>query len=91
MDTFDLVYIEWVDSCTPQPGWKRFEEWSFDVVYCQSVGWIVEQGDDYITLSGTIGRDKGFDSAIEQGECIITIPKSAIKRMLPLVVVDEHN
>lgn len=83
----DLVYVEWIDSAQPQTGWKLFDEWEFGAVVCQSVGWLMQSTDDYITLVGSIGRKNGdLNGEIEQGTGIISIPVVAIKRIRACLV-----
>lgn len=48
----DLVLIEWEHNAQPMPAWNWLEgnDWD-DVVYCQSVGWLIHDDDHVKALA----------------------------------------
>ena len=69
-----LVYVEWVDSSSLDRVWNSeslIRECS--VCRCRSVGWIVHETEDHLTIAGHSDGDEHWS-----GE--MTIPKAAIKR-----------
>jgi len=49
----DIVLVEWLDSRHGE-GWIRLEEVQADLAptRCESVGWLISQDNDSITLAG---------------------------------------
>ncbi len=71
-----LVMVEWVDSCS-QYGWHKPEEYDANVIHICSVGMLVREKDDSVSLiSG-----KGI-----QWDTMMTIPRACIKRIRTLKV-----
>lgn len=83
MDNCPLVLIEWVDSAQPVPGWSWLDDntWE-DVVKCQSVGWLVNDGEDVKSLAPNIG-EMGDDNSM-QVSGVIRIPARSIVKLIPL-------
>ena len=71
-----LVYIEWVDSSVKHSGgsWIDVSKAHATDLTCRSVGFIVEEDDDSITIAGHVA----FDVDCVSGN--MTIPKVAIKK-----------
>lgn len=66
----ELVQVRWVDSCSPR-GWTSkdaLKDYRPDTV--TSVGWIIEEGDNFLTIAGHEGRDCV--------DGVLSIPKSAV-------------
>ena len=73
-----LVLIEWEDSTQPVSGWNWLEGYSWDgVVKCQSVGWLIYDGEDVKALAPNTG-DVGGDWQISG---VIRIPTRCITRI----------
>ncbi len=73
-----MVCVEWIDSCEPA---DNSEVESYNIPKPQQifqVGLLVKDEKDYISVAGAWkSEDKVFDY-------VITIPKSAVKRMIRL-------
>lgn len=78
-----LVLIEWEDSAQPISGWAWLESFdSFEVVRCQSVGWLIHDGADVKALAQNLGNLGQEDSAQVSG--VIRIPARCIVAIRPL-------
>ena len=74
---FKLVLVEWVDSFHLEAGWHWLEDLpERRLGHCHSVGWVIREDDEQISLSETIS-DVG-DSHQVSG--IVTIPVCAITK-----------
>jgi len=72
-----LVLIEWEDSAQPIPGWSWLDSFdSFEVVRCQSVGWLIHDGADVKALAQNLGNLGNENSAQVSG--VIRIPTRCI-------------
>lgn len=74
-----IVEIEWIDSTMlGSGGWVRLDRDDLlegaDVVY-YSVGYVLKEDDDLLTLAGSVDLD-----AEEQALAVLSIPKVAIRR-----------
>ncbi len=76
---FELVLVEWEDSQYVS-GWHT-EEPCKEPLLCNSVGWLVYDGDKVVTIAAHI-----TDEETPQRSGEMTIPKGAIVR---LVVIKE--
>ena len=65
--------VEWVDSSNAG-GWRDEGE-SFEPVMCRSIGVILKETDEYITLAQTVGDDGKYAN-------IVTIPLVAVTERL---------
>jgi hypothetical protein len=72
-DTLKLVYLEWVDSSGSTDGWYHLKDFEPNLVWCKSVGWVVYETDEYITVLPHMGDES-------QGRGELTIPVCAIKK-----------
>lgn len=77
--SFDLVLVEWMDSRRGE-GWVRLDELAGTVMKCQSVGWVISQDKESLTLAGHLGKDPD--------QCCgdLTIPQRAINSIRKLKV-----
>lgn len=72
-----MIYVEWVDSCQSH-NWQAVEELkSQRSLHCFSVGWIVAENKDSITLAANIS-EKNHPTAFYQCCGVMTIPQKAI-------------
>jgi len=71
--TRSLVLIRWTDSHY-RPGWTT-EEPSPEGLSCESVGWVVAESAEALTICGTLSAD----GAQRLGD--FTIPKGAIQQV----------
>lgn len=79
-----LVLIEWEDSAQPLGEWRFLDDLgSLDIVKCQSVGYLVHDGDDVKALAPNIG-DAGKVTAQATG--IIRIPARCIVKIRKLTI-----
>lgn len=79
-----LVLIEWVDSHSGR-GWQPFERFAevAEPLYCQSVGWLVNENDACKVLVPHVGGEKNGDQML-QGCGDITIPTASIRKVTVL-------
>lgn len=70
-----LMAIEWIDSCGPD-GWTRTSEVETSPVVCRSVGWIIAESEEAMTIAPHLGPDS------EDPQCngAITIPKVCVTK-----------
>jgi len=67
----DIVLIKWLDSKSGPSGWEYLEEIDpVEPAVCSSVGFLLEDNEDYKTIAPTVG--------IGQVLGRITIPKCSI-------------
>lgn len=80
-----LVLIEWEDSVGADPRWQLLEDTEpRHPAQCRSVGWLACDEDDYKTvIPHTILPGVGVCA---QGSGDMTIPTSAVRRIVDLVV-----
>ena len=72
-----LVHVTWVDS-TYEEGWVKTSQIVKSLNSCESIGWLVRETDDFITIAGHISNIRGQESVF-QG--VITIPRRSIELM----------
>jgi len=84
LNSLPLVLIEWVDSAQPVPGWSWLEDHTWEsIVKCQSVGWLIHDGEEVKSLApnkGNIGEDESL-----QVSGVIRIPAKCITRQVKLL------
>lgn len=70
-----LALIQWLDShCSA--GWDSLEGFRDETVTCQSVGWLVHQGEISTVIAPH--RSVGPEEVADQGNGLMTIPTSSI-------------
>ncbi len=81
-----LVLVEWLDSHSGR-GWQDFEGFKrvAEPLYCQSVGWLVEETKECKVIVPHIAGERNGDIML-QGCGDLTIPAKAILRIRPLKV-----
>lgn len=79
-----LVLVEWLDSRRGE-GWVRLDELDGKVTECRSVGWVIAKDAESLTLAGHLGENPD--------QCCgdLTIPKRAIKHIIPLTVPPQKR
>ena len=83
-DTPPLVLIEWEDSAQPVGAWQYLSELEPpEVIACQSVGWLVHDGDDVKALAPNVGD---LDGAHAQASGLMRIPARCVTRVRKLRV-----
>lgn len=75
----DVIFIGWVDSCTTF-GWQHSSDCKSKTLYCQSVGFFVDENDDCICIALNRSISEGFNPFGD----LIDIPKCSIKEMRSL-------
>jgi hypothetical protein len=79
-----LVLIEWLDSGQPVPTWQWLEHIEPRRPHlCVSVGFLMQDDADAKVLAPNLGASNG-SSDWDQASGVITIPASAVQRMLRL-------
>ena len=73
-----LVRVFWRDS-SEASGWQRISELEPDCLEMESVGWLLDEKPDQITLAGHVGYDA--DGKAEQACSVMTIPVQAVTGM----------
>lgn len=77
-----LVLIEWLDSGQPVPGWQWLEAIEPRRPHlCVSVGFLMQDDASAKVLAPNLGASDGSGDW-DQASGVITIPASAVKRML---------
>lgn len=72
-----LLYLEWLDHCSGSYGWREPEDYDAETVLCKTVGWVMAETDEAITLAQSSEGGGKFS-----GEFIVV--KSCIKRRVKL-------
>ena len=79
-----LVLIEWLDSGQPVPGWQWLEQIEPRRPHlCVSVGFLMQDDCTAKVLAPNLGASNGA-SDWDQASGVITIPASAVQRILPV-------
>lgn len=82
MTRWPLVRVTWVDSHGPH-GWTYLKDAvaPHDLT-CESVGWLIDDGEDRITIASSVSAPAADNPACDG---ILTIPKCAITACVTLV------
>ncbi len=84
MEKPPLVQIEWEDSAQPVAAWQYLDDIDkSEIVRCQSVGFLIYDGEDVKALAPNIG-DLGTEHAQASG--VIRIPTRSITRVKRLKI-----
>jgi hypothetical protein len=85
-----LVLIEWEDSAQPIAGWSFLDSFdALDVVRCQTVGWLIHDGDAVKAIAQNVGNLGDDGSAQVSG--VIRIPARCIVSMRGLDVTSRAS
>ncbi len=80
--TTKLVLLHWKDAVTPTQGWTDINELETELAECVSVGFVVEENDETITIVSHMTGDKeGTDI-----DGSLVLDKSWIKHREDLVI-----
>lgn len=79
-----LVYMEWVDSYGCSSDWISLEDCKPKELVCKSVGWLLFDGPECKVIVPHIAEES--PNTIAQGCGDMTIPTSAIRKIVDLVV-----
>lgn len=71
MDSLGIVLIEWRDAQS-SPGWHGADELQRGLAAIKSVGWLVSESEESVTLAISVGTHAAGD--------LLSIPKSCIVR-----------
>ena len=80
---YPLVYIEWEDSYGCSSEWESIENCSPEVSVCQSVGWLIHDGEKCKVVVPHLNMPN-HPNVKRQGCGDMTIPASAILRIAQL-------
>lgn len=84
MDEYRLVKVVWKDIQGLDETWVDMEEMSdFEPVSVETVGWIVVEGSEYITLLSSLSTDQTF------GGSITSIPRGCVESVRLVTEVSE--
>ncbi len=72
-----IVLVKWEDSILGYAGWKIIENEPKRKSIFHSIGFLIKEDKDYITIYGDIEKTKNKQSGARD----IMIPKSAIRKM----------
>jgi hypothetical protein len=79
----EMVYVEWIDSCA-KGFWHALKEaTALSPDHCCTVGFLVNETEEFITLSGS--HTNRVASEEDQADASICIPKIAITRRVEAV------
>lgn len=78
-----LYYAEWVDSGA-SGRWAALDGFKEGVAYIKTIGWLVDESEDHITLAGSYSGESDHMGA--QVNCFISIPKVSIKESYPIKI-----
>ena len=85
-----LVLIEWLDSGQPVPGWQWLEAIEPRRPHlCVSVGFLMQDDASAKVLAPNLGASDGSGDW-DQASGVITIPASAVRRMLAVFAPWRH-
>jgi len=78
------MYVEWIDSfgCTSQ--WQSLEDYSPILPIMKTIGFIVYESKDLISLANSIGDDT--EHTLEQANGIMNIPRKCIVKLKELTI-----
>lgn len=71
-DSTQAKLVHWVDSCTSQ-GWHESRHHSYEPVQCATLGFVIEDAEDFIALSATIAATDADTTDV------MSIPKCCVK------------
>ena len=71
-----LILVCWVDSATPESGWVPISRWESKSVECISVGYLIEDRADRLTIAAHIVHPE--DEHQSQAAGVMVIPKRSI-------------
>lgn len=71
-----LIYLEWVDSAGAD-GWQPIRDYTPSPMRIRSVGWLMDETVDHITLVGHLAREDDTGAPTE-AHGWMTIPKCAV-------------
>lgn len=78
-----LVLIEWEDSIRPDPEWRYVSDIETNkIVKCESVGFLIHDGENVKSLAPNIGRIDDTDDTQVSG--VIQIPTCSVKKITRL-------
>lgn len=74
---YDIIFVRWIDSNTATDRWQDIESINFeDNLECQTCGFLLDEREDRITVSASVGLNSIGKAVI--ADMAITIPKFSI-------------
>ena len=84
MDEYRLVKVVWKDIQGIDETWVDMDEVSeFEPVSVETVGWVVVDGEEYLTLLSSLSTDQTF------GGSITSIPKGCVESVVLVSELSE--
>ena len=71
-DTTKAKLVHWVDSCNSE-GWHQSARTDYSPVQCATLGFVIEDAEDFIALSATIAATDADTTDV------MSIPKCCVK------------
>lgn len=90
LNEHDLVKVTWDDSVVfGNEGWTFSAELGHTAMRCETLGWLVDDKGDAITVLSTIA-DAPEDSLVRYTDCLsgVVIPKGAVRKIEYLSVAN---
>ena len=75
MKELTVVSVSWVDSAS-HPYWQD-RETDYDVLKCHSVGFLIDDNEEFIAIA----QSAGLDSGAKPWADVIVIPKCSVQAM----------
>lgn len=72
----DIVCIKWLDSYGAESGWQRINDFTANKLEITSVGKIIYENEDVISIAGNFAEET--DNTEAQANGIMTIPKACV-------------
>lgn len=79
-----IELIEWLDSQGVLSGWQDLKEFEPTMPTMKSIGFVVFENDQMVSLCGNVGDET--PSTLFQGNGIMTIPKVCIQKRVTVTI-----
>lgn len=79
-----VVYVEWLDSFGCTSSWQSLEDYSPVAPIMKTIGFIVYESKDLLSLANSIGDETEY--TLEQANGIMTIPKNCIVQLKKIAI-----
>lgn len=72
------VKVEWLDICSGTPNWARLDDLEVCPLKCESVGWLIKETEDYISIAQNYCEEEKLVSDT------MTFPKKIVTKISDL-------
>lgn len=73
-----IVKVEWLDICSGTPNWSRYDELELGPLKCVSVGLLLKETDEYISIAQNYNEEEDLVSDT------MTFPRAIITSVVEL-------